>query len=82
MSFSNGNLIKQLNTNEIIDRSSVQQSLHQSNVEIYEYVELIYEMIIRKLRTEKTFNNVWIIRTFPDERLRTRWSSLDTTLSI
>ena len=26
-------------------------------------------MIIRKLRIEKTFDNVWIIKTFPDERL-------------
>lgn len=43
--------------------------LHESNVNVHDYVELIYEMILRKLKAEQTFSNVWIIRSFPDKKL-------------
>lgn len=76
MSSLNGNLIESIysdNDNQSNSQDKlfdIKSRLHQSNVDIYEYVELIYEIILRKLRTERTFNNVWILRTFPDERLK------------
>lgn len=45
--------------------------LHESNINVHDYVELFYELILRKLKAEKTFENVWIIRTFPDRKLDT-----------
>lgn len=45
------------------------QPLHTMNWDIHEYVELFYELVLRKLRSEKTFNNVWIIESKHDERL-------------
>ncbi|WP_338080203.1 HNH endonuclease [Companilactobacillus mishanensis] len=72
MSSLDGNMIKIMNSKHDStsdDSASIQQSIHSSNIDLHEYVELIYEMLLRKLRSEFTFDNVWIIRTFPDERL-------------
>ena len=43
--------------------------LHTFNLNINDYIVLFYEMLLRKLKAEQTFNNVWIIRTYPDEKL-------------
>jgi tRNA uridine 5-carbamoylmethylation protein Kti12 len=43
--------------------------LHVHNIDAHDYVSLIYELIMRKLKAEQTFDNVWIIMTYPDERL-------------
>ncbi|KRK40905.1 HNH endonuclease [Loigolactobacillus bifermentans] len=43
--------------------------LHVHNIDAHDYVSLIYELIMRKLKAEQTFDNVWIIMTYPDKRL-------------
>lgn len=45
------------------------QPLHTMNWDAHEYVELIHDMILRKIRSEQTFNNIWIIETIHDKRL-------------
>lgn len=45
------------------------KSLHTFDVNLHDYIELIYEMILRKLKAEQTFDNVWIIRSFTDKKL-------------
>ncbi|KRM54807.1 phage-related terminase small subunit [Lacticaseibacillus sharpeae JCM 1186 = DSM 20505] len=42
---------------------------HIKNIDVHDYVTLIRELILRKLKAEQTFDNVWIITTFPDEKL-------------
>jgi 5-methylcytosine-specific restriction endonuclease McrA/predicted kinase len=49
--------------------------LHERNQDIHDYVMLFYDQLLRKLRAEKTFNSVWIIQTYPDERLDTLLSN-------
>ncbi len=43
--------------------------MHQSNINAHDYVTLIREMLLRKLKAEQTFDNVWIITTFPDNKI-------------
>jgi len=52
-------------------------SVHEHYIDVSDYVALIYEMILRKIKSEQTFNNVWSIMTKPDERLITLLSSYD-----
>lgn len=42
---------------------------HTHNIDAHDYITLIYEMILRKLKAEQTFDHVWIIMTLPDEKL-------------
>ncbi|MFD1431382.1 HNH endonuclease [Lacticaseibacillus yichunensis] len=45
------------------------QPAHTHNINAHDYVQLIYEMMLRKLKAEQTFDNVWIILTYPDDKL-------------
>lgn len=51
--------------------------MHEHNIDVSDYVQLIFEMIIRKLKSEKTFDNVWIIMTYPDAKLDSLLASQD-----
>ena len=42
---------------------------HTGNIDANDYVQLIYELMLRKLKAEQTFEQVWIIMTYPDEKL-------------
>lgn len=42
---------------------------HQSNINVHDYITLFYEQMLRKLKSEHTFDRVFIIRTLPDDRL-------------
>ena len=44
---------------------------HQSNHDIHDYIMLFFDQMLRKLKSEQTFNNVWIIRTLPDKKIDT-----------
>ena len=64
----------------IYDYDSLMHSLsglpmQQSNHDIHDYIMLFFDQMLRKLKTEKTFNNVWIIRTLPDKRIDTLLSN-------
>lgn len=37
---------------------------------VSEYIELYYELLLRKLKSEDEFDNVWIVLEKPDERLK------------
>lgn len=69
-----GSMLNVLNTNDVEANS---QTIHKHNIDVNDYVQIIYEMILRKIKVEKTFNNVWLIMTKPDERLTTLLSSSD-----
>ncbi|WP_203633743.1 HNH endonuclease [Lacticaseibacillus suibinensis] len=43
--------------------------LHQGNVDANDYVQLFFELILRKLKAEQTFEQVWIIQTYADDKL-------------
>lgn len=45
--------------------------LHEHNIEAHEYIAMFYEIILRKIKSEKSFDNVWIVTTKPDDRLTT-----------
>lgn len=58
----------------IYDYDSLMQSLtglpsHEKNFDVHDYIILFFEQMLRKLKAEQTFDNVWIILTYPDERL-------------
>lgn len=42
---------------------------HVHSMDAADYVDIFYELLIRKLKAEQTFETVWIIRTFPDDKL-------------
>ena len=44
---------------------------HQTNHDIHDYIMLFFDQMLRKLKSEQTFNNVWIIRTLPDKKIDT-----------
>lgn len=69
-----GSMLNVLNTNDIEANNRL---IHEHNIDMNDYVQLIYEMILRKIKSETTFNNVWLIITKPDERLLTLLSSYD-----
>lgn len=69
-----GSMLNVLNTNDVEANNRL---IHQHNIDVNDYVQLIYEMILRKIKSEQTFNNVWLIMTKPDERLLTLLSSYD-----
>ncbi len=78
-----GSMLNVLNTNDVEANS---RTIHKHNIDVNDYVQIIYETILRKIKAEKTFNNVWLIMTKPDERLTTLlssndvdWLMLDTT---
>lgn len=39
------------------------------NHDVHDYIMLFLDQMLRKLKAEQTFNNVWIVRTLPDERI-------------
>ncbi len=45
------------------------------NHDIHDYIMLFFDQMLRKLKAEQTFNNVWIIRTLPDKRIDTLLSN-------
>lgn len=58
----------------IYDYDALMQSLtglpsHEKNFDVHDYIILFFEQMLRKLKSEQTFDNVWIIQTYPDERL-------------
>ena len=69
-----GSMLNVLNTNDV---EANDLTIHQHNIDVNDYVQIIYEMILRKIKSEKTFENVWLIMTKPDERLTTLLSSND-----
>ncbi|MCH4170677.1 MAG: HNH endonuclease [Lactobacillus sp.] len=44
---------------------------YQGNVDVYDYIQLILDMMLRKLKSEVTFNQVWLVMTIPDARIDT-----------
>lgn len=69
-----GSMLNVLNTN---DSKANDLTIHKHNIDVNDYVQIIYEILLRKIKAEKTFNNVWLIMTKPDERLTTLLSSND-----
>lgn len=69
-----GSMLNVLNTNDV---EANNQTIHQHNIDVNDYVQLLYEMILRKIKSEKTFENVWLIMTKPDDRLTTLLASCD-----
>lgn len=49
--------------------------MQQGNHDIHDYITLFFDQMLRKLKAEQTFNNVWIIRTLPDKRIDTLLSN-------
>ena len=49
--------------------------MQQINHDIHDYITLFFDQMLRKLKTEQTFNNVWIIKTLPDKRIDTLLSN-------
>lgn len=43
--------------------------MHEDNIDANDYVRLTYELILRKLKAEQSFDTVWIIMTYPDDKL-------------
>lgn len=69
-----GSMLNVLRTNDI---EANDKAIHKHNIDVNDYVQMIYEMILRKIKAEKTFNNVWLIMTKPDDRLKTLLASYD-----
>ena len=69
-----GSMLNVLNTNDVEANS---RTIHKHNIDVNDYVQMIYEMILRKIKSEKTFENVWLIMTKPDDRLTTLLASYD-----
>lgn len=69
-----GSMLNVLNTNDVEANS---RTIHKHNIDVNDYVQMIYEMILRKIKSEKTFENVWLIMTKPDDRLTTLLTSYD-----
>lgn len=69
-----GSMLNVLRTNDI---EANDKAIHKHNIDVNDYVQMIYEMILRKIKAEKTFNNVWLIMTKPDDRLTTLLASYD-----
>lgn len=67
-------LLNDLSGNNLVEKNLASKS---NQLNIHEYIALIYEMILRKLKSEQTFNNVWLILTYPDERLFDLLSPID-----
>lgn len=79
-----GSMLNLINGNQ--SQTDSLKTIHDHNLDISDYVALIYELILRKIKAEQTFDNVWIIQTYPDERLVTllaaydvEWLRLDTS---
>lgn len=49
--------------------------MQQGNHDIHDYIMLFFDQMLRKLKSEQTFNHVWIIRTLPDSRIDTLLSN-------
>lgn len=43
--------------------------IRSRNHDVHDYIMLFFDQMLRKLKAEQTFNNVWIIRTLPDDRI-------------
>ena len=78
-----GSMLNVLRTNDVQANNEL---VHKHNIDVNDYVQSFYELILRKLKSEQTFNNVWLIMTKPDERLLTLfathnidWLMLDTS---
>lgn len=69
-----GSMLNVLRTNDI---EANDKAIHKHNIDVNDYVQMIYEMILRKIKSEKTFENVWLIMTKPDDRLTTLLASYD-----
>lgn len=69
-----GSMLNVLRTNDIEANNRL---IHKHNIDVNDYVQMIYEMILRKIKSEKTFENVWLIMTKPDDRLTTLLASYD-----
>lgn len=69
-----GSMLNVLNTNDVEANNRL---IHKHNIDVNDYVQMIYEMILRKIKSEKTFENVWLIMTKPDDRLTTLLASYD-----
>lgn len=64
----------------IYDYDSLMHSLsglpmQQSNHDVHDYIMLFFDQMLRKLKSEQTFDHVWIIRTLPDKRIDTLLSN-------
>lgn len=58
----------------VYDYDALMQALtfkpsHEDNIDVNDYIQLFYELILRKINSEQTFDNVWIILSYPDARL-------------
>lgn len=65
----------------VFDYNKIMSSLtgleeHKVNPNAHEYVMLVEELMLRKLTSEHSFDNIWIVTTEPDERLVTLLSNL------
>lgn len=69
-----GSMLNILNTNDVEANNRL---IHKHNIDVNDYVQMIYEMILRKIKSERTFENVWLIMTKPDDRLTTLLTSYD-----
>ena len=49
--------------------------MQQGNHDLHDYITLFFDQMLRKLKAEQTFNNVWIIKTLPDKRIDTLLSN-------
>lgn len=59
---------------ELMQALSGLPSRHR-NHDVHDYIMLFFDQMLRKLKAEQTFNNVWIIRTLPDKRIDTLLSN-------
>ncbi|KRL13052.1 hypothetical protein FD09_GL002592 [Schleiferilactobacillus perolens DSM 12744] len=50
---------------------------HDHNIDVNDYIQLFYELIVRKLKAEQTFDNVWLVMTYPDDKLDSLLASRD-----
>lgn len=50
--------------------------LHENNMDVYEYAQLMFELILKKIKSEKTFSQVFLVLDVPDEKTFTMLSSL------
>ena len=50
---------------------------HDHNIDVNDYIQLFYELILRKLKAEQTFDNVWLVMTYPDDKLDSLLTSRD-----
>lgn len=64
-----------IGSNDLVyDYDALMQALtfkpeHEDNIDVNDYIQLFYELILRKINSEQTFDNVWIVLSYPDERL-------------